>query len=231
MNPKKLKIQEILEKNHNKPIIFVDDRELKSKVFDFLKCFDVTLHHKKLDVADYICSKDVACERKTVEDFLQSIINKRIFLQLEALIDSYEKPVLIIEGQPNLLFFTRNMHENAIRGALASIAIDYEIPIIWTNNPRETASMLFIIAYREQINKKRGIQIRSGKKPKSLKEQQEFLVAGLPSVNTKLSRRLLQHFKTPSKVFSASIEDFIKVEKIGEKKAKKMWELLNKEYK
>jgi len=224
-----IKVQETLVEG-GKPVIFVDERETRSKVFGFLKNFDVILRRKKLDVGDYICSKEVACERKTVEDFLQSIINKRIFLQLEALMDSYEKPVLIIEGQPNLLFFTRNVHENAIRGALASIATDYGVPVLWTWNPKETANMLFVIAYREQINKNKGVQIRSGKKPKTIKEQQEFLVAGLPGVNAKLSQRLLEYFKTPKRVFNASVDELIKIEKIGEKKAKKMWELVNREY-
>jgi ERCC4-type nuclease len=56
---------------------------------------------------------------------------------------------------------------------------------------------------------------------------QEFLLAGLPDVNTMLSRNLLKKFRTPKRVFSASPEKLMTVEGIGELKARKIWELLN----
>jgi Fanconi anemia group M protein len=122
------------------------------------------------------------------------------------------------------------MHENAIRGVLASIAIDFGIPIIWTKNFRETAAQLSWIAKREQINGKREIKIRAEKKPLSTQQQQEYIVSGLPFVNTKLSKRLLKKFKTPKKVFSSKPEKLMQIDGIGKEKSKKIWELLNKEY-
>jgi Fanconi anemia group M protein len=55
-------------------------------------------------------------------------------------------------------------------------------------------------------------------------------MAGLPNVSTKLSRSLLKEFKTPRKVFSANHERLMKVDGIGKEKARRIWELLNKEY-
>jgi Fanconi anemia group M protein len=59
---------------------------------------------------------------------------------------------------------------------------------------------------------------------------QEFLVAGLPHINTKLSRRLLQHFGSVKKVFSAKEEQLMRVDGIGKEKARKIWCLLNEKY-
>ncbi|MFQ5647934.1 MAG: helix-hairpin-helix domain-containing protein, partial [Candidatus Aenigmatarchaeota archaeon] len=64
-----------------------------------------------------------------------------------------------------------------------------------------------------------------------LKEQQEYLVAGLPSVSNVLSRRLLERFKTPKRVFNAKEAQLIKVPKIGEEKARKIRTLLDSPYK
>lgn len=224
-----VKVQKTLKTE--KPLIFVDNRELNSKVYEYLNRHDAIIKTKNLNVADYICSERVAVEKKTVKDFIASLFDQRIFHQLKNLSESYERPILFIEGNPELLFAESNTNPNVIRGALASIAVDSKIPIIWTQNARETAAFLYWIAYREQVKEKIRLSIRSAKKPKNLDEHQEYLVAGLPNINSKLSRTLLKHFKTPKKLFSASVEELKKVDGIGDKKAEKIYELVNKKYK
>lgn len=210
--------------------IVADHRESKNHVFAHLRDLDVNLVCEQLKTGDYICSDRVAVERKTVADFVQSIIDQRIFKQVSEISECFEKPLLIIEGDPDLLFLERNVHPNAIRGALASLAIDHKIPIIWTKDARETASQIYWIAQREQIKETRSVSIRCPRKSRNLGGQQEFLVAGLPNINTKLSKNLLKKFKTPKRVFSASPERLMKVEGIGKVKAKKIWDLLNSEH-
>ena len=59
---------------------------------------------------------------------------------------------------------------------------------------------------------------------------QEFLVAGLPHINAKLSKRLLKKFKTPRKIFTAKEEKLMKIDGLGKKKARKISDLLNRKY-
>ncbi len=211
--------------------VFVDHRENASNVSRYLKNFGVKVISKQLEVGDYIVSDRVGIERKQVRDFLSSLVNQRIFKQVEKLSQSFEIPVLIIEGNPEILYIERNIHPNAIRGVFSSIAVDYRLPIIYTQNPRETAAQIYSLARREQIKEKRCLQIRAWKKPKSLQELQEFVVSGLPSVNSTLSKRLLLTFGNPKNIFTASPEELMKVEGIGKKKAKMIWDVINKEYK
>ncbi len=210
--------------------IIADRREAKTNILQYLESFNAVVVIDQLDTGDYICSDRVCVERKTVSDFLNSITDQRIFDQSRNLTEQYEKPVIVIEGSYDLLYLERNLHPNTIRGTLASLAIDYKIPILWSSDPRETAALLYWIAYREQIKEKRNISIRVSKRFKTFTEQQEFLISGLPGVNTKLSRNLLNKFKTPKKIFSASISSLMKVEGIGKKKAEKIWKLLNTNY-
>jgi len=210
--------------------IFVDHRETKNHVFMHLKDTDAELACEQLKTGDFICSDRVVIERKTVSDFVQSMIDGRIFRQVAAMKECFEKPVLIVEGDVSRLFSDRDVHPNAIRGALASIAVDYHIPIIWTSDARETAEQIYWIARKEQSDEKRTIAIRCPEKKKTTSDHQEFLVAGLPDINTKLGRNLLNKFKTPRRVFSADRKKLMKVEGIGEVKANKIWELLNSEY-
>jgi len=217
-------------KDTKKVRIVVDHRESKNGVFANLEKKDADIERQQLATGDYICSDRVCVERKTVPDFIQSVIDRRIFRQISEMKECFENPLLILEGNPELLFLERNIHPNMIRGALASLAVDYRIPIIWTGNPKETANQIYWLAYREQVKGKNSPVVRSPKKTVKKSDSQEFLLAGLPSVNSKLSRNLLKKFKTPKRVFSAKPERLMKVEGVGKEKARKIWELLNEEY-
>ena len=87
-----------------KPKIIADYREKNSLVISVLMSHGAEVEIKELKVADYIV-KDVAIERKTVSDFLSSMLNKRLIKQLEE-IQQYKNKLLIIEGiedYPNCL--------------------------------------------------------------------------------------------------------------------------------
>jgi Fanconi anemia group M protein len=207
--------------------VIVDSRELASSVVRELLDLGVISKPKKLDVADYILSDRVGVERKTAADFVQSIMDKRLMEQAMALKRSFSRPLMVIEGGD--IFSVRNIHPNALRGALASLAVDYGLPMIFTRDEKETAQLLAAMARRER-EEGREVQIRGEKFAPSLKEQQEFIVAGLPKVNTVIARRLLEEFGTVEGVFTAEEEDLQKVEKIGKKIAKEIRKVLTSRY-
>ena len=209
--------------------IAADHRESSSTVVKFLSVLGADMKMGQLDVADYVLSDRVAVERKTASDFLSSVKDQRIFEQLKRISESYENPLLPMEGSPEQLF-DGGLHDNSVRGALTSIAVDLGMPMIWTRNPKETAAQLYWIAYREQVKLERSIAIRPNKKVTHLSRMQEFLVAGLPNVNTVIGRRLLKEFRSPRAVFAAKEEKMMEVDGIGREKAKKIADLLDDEY-
>jgi Fanconi anemia group M protein len=220
--------QKTFEKEPGKIVIYADIRETSQQLNNILKkrC---ELREMQLEVADYLLSERVAVERKVSADFLQSLIDGRLFKQLAAMKENFESPLLIIEGE-ELFDDNRKIHPNAIRGALASIAIDFAVPIIWTKNALETAEQLFIIAKREQLDEKKSVALRGKRKMHSLNEEQEFLVSGLPKVSTVTAKKLLKHFGSPEKIFAAPESELMKVEGIGEKMAKRIKQVLVKKY-
>lgn len=210
-------------------IIYADDRELNSKVCKKLFELDADVKPIRLEVGDYILSKDVCIERKTVSDFVNSIIDKRLFQQAKDLTENFKKPILIIEGAEDI-FAQRNIHPNAIRGAIAAMAIDFGIPIIQTSDGEETAHMLFYIAKREQLGSTKPIALRGKRSGLNKKQQQEFLVEGLPLVGPTLAKSLLKKFGSVEKVFTASELELKKVDKVGEKKAKNIRKIVSNKY-
>ena len=203
--------------------LLVDHREDKSLIKELSKKHNIEI--KQLIAADVIIQgKDkennelqIGIERKTKNDFLNSIIDKRIIQQLISLKENFTIPLLIIEGTENL-YEIRNFHPNAVRGMLSSIAIDYQIPTIYTRNLRDTAAFITTIATRLEKSKKL-FPLLKKRKPLTLKEQQELIIESLPGIGPTLAKSLLAKFGSIKEVINASEEEMQKVEKIGKKKS------------
>ncbi len=208
--------------------IIADSREM-GPVVRQLSLLGADIEQKRLEVGDFICSDRVAFERKTVSDFLESLTDGRLFAQIKDLTKSFECPILLIEGTG--IYRKRNIHPNAVSGALASIAVDYRLPILWSESAVESAHVIYRTALREQSDEKPRVPaIRSKKGAPTTKGEMEFVVAGLPGVSTLAAQRILKRFGSLKTVFSAGKDEFMEVDKIGEKKAKRIWELINAEY-
>ncbi|HLC92402.1 MAG TPA: DEAD/DEAH box helicase [archaeon] len=215
----------------DKVIIYVDTREQASGVITKLKNYDAVIQVKQLEVGDYILSDDVVVERKTVDDFLSSVFDGRLFNQLSSMAQNYSAPLIILEGDPRELYTTRNIHENAIRGVLASIALNYRVPILYSADDDETAKLVYQIAKREQTGKDNEIRLRVGRKGLTTEQQQQYVLEGFPLVGPQLAHALLRKFGSIRTIVNASIKELQEVEKMGPIKAAKIHEVLNEYYK
>ena len=210
--------------------IVVDPRELSSTVVRELLDMGIISKPKMLDVGDYVLSDRVCVERKTAGDFVQSILDKRLYDQILRLRKAYPRPVLIIEGYDDL-YSKRDLHPNAVRGALASIAVDFCMPILVSRDEKDTANLITSILKREVEENGRDIQIRGDKKTMAIREQQEFIVAGLPNINRTIAKRLLEEFGSVDGVFNASEDELLKVRGIGKKIAAEIRAVIKAAYK
>ncbi|MBW2996059.1 DEAD/DEAH box helicase [Candidatus Woesearchaeota archaeon] len=209
--------------------VFADHREKGSGIIKELIDLNTSIKLEKLDTADYILSSRCGVELKTPEDFASSIIDGRLLEQIKQLKRSFECPLVIVEGEQDI-YSVRNIHPNAVRGMLATIAISYKIPVLFTKNSKESASLLHTIAKREQDNSSNDYSMHADRKPLSLKEQQEYIISSLPLVGPSLAKELLKKFKTVKKVINAKEERLKKVKKIGDKKAKEIKNIVDSEY-
>ena len=210
--------------------IFADYREKGSGVIKELVENNIVINLEKLEYADYVVSSRCGIEIKTVEDFVDSIIDGRLLLQIKNLKNNFERPIIVIEGTQDI-YAVRNIHHNSILGMMATIAVSYGIPIIQTRNFKETAGLLQIIAKREQEETSRDFSLHADRKPATLKEQQEYVVSSFPGINLTLSKPLLKHFKTIKNIVNSSEEELQEVDKIGPLKAKQIKDVVEGEYK
>lgn len=213
------------DKKENKPKVIMDYREKNSLVYSSLIELGIEIEVRELKVADYIVN-DVAIERKTVSDFISSMISKRLTSQLDNL-QQYQNRLLLIEGLDEHELYSHEVpetgvHPNAVRGFLLSIILEYKTPIIFTKDSEDTAKFISVLAKR----KEREVSLNVSRKNLSKKERMQFILEGFPGIGPKTAKKLLSHFKSLKEIFEAPIEELKEI--IGVKS--EVFRLLDEKY-
>jgi Fanconi anemia group M protein len=209
------------------PKILVDDRETSSKVVEALSSMGAAITLQRLPHGDYAIGDRVLVERKTARDFVDTLVNRDLLGQVRELAGAAQRPVLIIEGgDPENL---RHLHPNAIKGVLAAIAVDMGVALLFTKDEDDTARMLFVLARREE-GERGERKVHPHKSHRSLAEEQEYIVAAFPEIGMRHARLLLSHFKTVHAIANADMQQLQEVHGIGEKIARRIYELFRRVY-
>jgi Fanconi anemia group M protein len=209
------------------PEIIADDRETSSRVVEHLSDLGARLQLRRLDQGDYLVGDRILVERKTARDLVDTLVERDLFGQIRDLAAASTRPVLIIEGGD--IYTARDVNPAAIRGALAAIVVDLGVALFFTRDERETAQMILTLARREEGGRGER-KLHPYKTYRSLKEQQEYILASFPSVGLKNARLLLAHFGSVKGVLEADEEALRAVKGIGEKIARQIYEMAREPY-
>ena len=211
--------------------VWVDYREERSDVPKFLKLLGAYVITDNLPVGDYSVSKDVAIERKTINDFISSIIEGRLFDQLERLRE-VPRPYLVIEGLYSKIY-KRKFSENAFWAAIISLT-ESGIFVVHTNSPEETAKFIFNLGRRAQESEKRGDVAKVLRPNVKKKKKDEYGIAigvltSLPHIGDKKAREILRKFGSLKNFFNAKQQDIEAL--LGEKRGREVYKIINYEFK
>ncbi|HWG89723.1 MAG TPA: ERCC4 domain-containing protein [Candidatus Thermoplasmatota archaeon] len=201
------------------PLSIVVDRREPQEVRDSLAARGVPFVVQQIAPGDFLVGR-YAVERKTMGDFFSSLIQKRLFEQIVRTKETYERTILLLEGDVGEVdrLRTPDVHW----GALAHITADLEVPCVQTRSPEETAAYLAALYRRETREGAASAQVRF--KPPlermTLDDRQKFAIQGLPGVGDRLSEMLLSRFGSVRNVYLAREGDLARVPLIGDKKAR-----------
>jgi ERCC4-type nuclease len=191
-----------------KPVVIVDIHEKNSLVLSELVALGVQAHVQKLEVGDYIAG-DVVIERKTMPDFVSSMLSKRLREQLINL-KRAEKPLLIVE---NFDFdYDVRINQNCIKGFIMSIMLNYQIPVLFTKDSQDTADYLFLLAKKD---KHACESLRLKRRTLNKKELARYILEGFPGIGPATAGKLLKKFGSIKAIINASEEELKK--EIGKK--------------
>jgi Fanconi anemia group M protein len=211
--------------------VVVDQRELDSTIAKDLSTRDgLVTRLETLAVGDYVLSDRVAVERKSAADFVDSMLDsdRSMFEQVGELSRAYARPVMVVEGTN--LYGQRDIEPNAIRGALASLAVDFDVSVLRTEDEGDTTELLATIAKREQETRDREVSVHGEKTTKTRAEQQEYVVSSIADIGPVTARTLLEHFGTVEAVMTALEDDLLEVDGVGPVTAERIREVVGGEY-
>ncbi|MFQ5553411.1 MAG: ERCC4 domain-containing protein [Thermoplasmata archaeon] len=207
------------------PPLYVDVHE-PEEIETHIQESGIPVQRKTLAPGDYIVG-EVGVERKTIQDFFSSIVNKRLWEQVSRLRDTYPRPLVVVEG--DLALVDEYSNPKVFWGAFLALHFEERVPVLFAPNYLHTALLLETL-YQQQRKGLSSFSLRHKPKLLSLPEQQEFAVQGLPNIGDTLSKALLERFGSVRGVMGASERDLLKVPKIGPGKALRIADLLDAPY-
>ena len=220
--------------------IVVDERERPSGIPDILRKSGIVVDFAQLTVGDYIVSPDTAVERKTVHDLVHSIYDGRLYVQCAQLVKHYPKPVGIIQGDlTRLAEIPEDVKEEEKRkkmeerlplafDALATVAIEFRIPVLHAPDAEHTAVLLGTLAAKGLQNGiASGPLLKKIRKENPVYLQQLYVLSSVPGVGDKLAARMLEKFKTPQRALNASAAELATIPGFGLARAQRLRKVLD----
>lgn len=203
--------------------LIVDSRESRSGLAQLLTSRGAEVVVEELECGDYILAEGLAVERKAANDFVLSIMDRRIFSQVATMKKTYAKAFILVEGD---IHATRSaIAEDALLGALSWLTVIEGVPVVNTHSTLQTASMLLTMQRHALEGLGYEIALR-GAKPKDRTPQAQYLVEGLPGIGPLAAKKLLSHFGSAHAVFTAPADQLRQVPGIGPKTVAALREVL-----
>lgn len=207
--------------------ITIDDRENSPEIVEEFSRLDVAVSIERLNQGDYLIDDHFLFERKTLSDLAASIIDGRLFRQVNflSLLNNREEKIrcaLLIEGSTSSLS-SSNVDRRAIQGAILQISLFKGIPILRAMNPRESAR---IMAYAGNQNERmkipKHVTISTGKFVHNKRRAQLMLLQSLPGVGPERANELLKTFGSVNKILQATEKELAETKYIGKTTAQKI---------
>ena len=137
----------VAEPDEDAMVVTIDHREGESALAARLRQEGLIVEIATLPVGDVRIGDRILVERKTSRDFVDSLVDGRLLDQAARLVGAAPRAMLILEGGD--LFHHRAVHGQAIMGALATLTLDYGLPVVTSSDTVETARFIAVSARRE----------------------------------------------------------------------------------
>jgi len=173
--------------------IFIDNRgkgELELAELLRMKKIPVEIKHLESgDIVFWYGEQSIGIERKTINDLIGSVTSgsRRLWEQLKILKDTYNHPIVLIEGHIDY-------KDRLICSIIQSIVIGWKIPFLNTTNVYESAEIVSKIHDKYGSSKVNNIPPACVKKATSVKEIRWNMFQCVSRIGSKGATQLLELF-------------------------------------
>jgi len=226
-------------------MLTIDSRE-KSVLCKLVEMYSdqLNLPHKKewLEVGDYVVG-NVCFEAKSAQDYLQSILNKRLWNQLDNMDRTYEVNIVIIYGDMDNAIKTvgsryakdlpiesrQTILTNRFLGGIGRIALDTDAKPLYVLNESIAAKIITSIAKMQPIE-------RPAVAPALIKriatdDLRVDVLTSIKGVSEKKAKNMLKTFGSIMEIGECKISEIAHLDGLGEVVAERVIDTLHSEEK
>ena len=208
-------------------MLTIDSREregskLVALVIKRAEALGIPNEKKWIEVGDYVFD-DVCFEAKSCVDFIQSVLNKRIWTQIDNMDRNYKHN----SRSATHIVFNEHTLSRKFLGAIGRITLDTDTKAFWVPSEKEAAMIITTICKMKPIE-------RPSLNPQLIKriatdDMRVDVLTSIKGISVKKARALLKTFGSVIEISYAKVSDIKKVEGIGATLAIRILEVLNTE--
>jgi ERCC4-type nuclease len=177
-----------------------------------------------LAVGDIVVDDTVCIERKSPSDFINSFTSGHLEEQIADMYNEYDHAHVLISGSMTELFRTRsNVNRNAITAFVSSMSVRWQMTPLFCDTERQLAKTAIDLGRKahEPLNRKPGSPDIDVDHELDTVGKAVMLTDGI-GADTAKKIQSSDKFMLVRDLCSASVEDFKKIDGIGQKTAKKL---------
>jgi len=220
--------------------LIIDSRE-NSQLYDYVELEShrlmIPTEKQWIEIGDYVYG-DVCFEAKSSFDFLQSVINKRLWNQIDNMDRHFEHTFVIIHGSLHeamdypkytKMDIPEQMLRNKFFGAIGKIVLDTDCKVMWFENPKKAAQVITTICKMRPINRK--VISPTLLKRITTDDLRLNILTTIKGVSESKAKKLIKQYGSIMEIGETSAEELCNIDGIGLTIAQRIVDTLNSEEK
>tara|TARA_R110002020_G_scaffold122971_5_gene278934 strand:- start:2629 stop:3324 length:696 start_codon:yes stop_codon:yes gene_type:complete len=228
-------------------MLVIDSREnsdFSSEVIRKANRINVLNKKEFLEIGDYVIG-DACFEAKSAQDFLQSIMNKRIWTQVDNMDKNYNNSFVVVYGTAEKAVVkvmkyikldsnqSRQQMKNKLmlqfRGAIGRLRLDYGINVIWRDTVEDAAEELVTLA--KMIPVQRNIITPTTLKRVATHDVRVDMLTTIKGISNTKAEELLKEYGCIMEIGDCKPSEITIIKGIGKTVADRILNILNSEEK
>jgi ERCC4-type nuclease len=220
--------------------LIIDSRE-KSDLCAYVESeasrLNIPCEKQWIEIGDYVY-RDVCFEAKSTIDFLMSVINKRLWNQIDNMDRHFEHTFVIIHGSLHeamefpkytKMNIPEPMLKNKFFGAIGKIVLDTDCKVMWFENPKKAAQIITTICKMRPINRK--VISPTLLKRITTDDLRLNILTTIKGVSESKAKKLIKEYGSIMEIGETSAEELCNIDGIGLTIAQRIVDTLNSEEK
>ena len=180
---------------------------------------------------------DVCFEAKSTFDFLQSIINKRLWNQLDNMDRTFPNNIVIVYGDFDTAFKAYRQYgkghfntiSNKFHGAIGKIMLDTDCSILWVKNAKIAAHMICVVCKMQPIEREVYNPRLIKQKRISTTDLRLDVLTTIKGISEKKAKLLIKEFGSLMEIGETEPKEIAMLDGFGKVLASRIHDVLNSE--